>query len=89
MGVNKKNGEDDPAHVSLCLSLSHSLMRARALSLFPPPSLYVFIFKKTKPRHKKKKTLAKTAKMIPVMIWGTLLQSKTYKVKVYFFQGFF
>ena len=73
------------------LYVSRSLTRscARALSLFPPPSLYVFIFKKTKPRHKKKKTLAKTAKMIPVMIWGTLLQSKTYKVKVYFFQGFF
>lgn len=28
-------------------------------------------------------TLAKTAKMIPVMIWGTLLQSKKYKIKDY------
>jgi adenosine 3'-phospho 5'-phosphosulfate transporter B2 len=32
-------------------------------------------------------TLAKTAKMIPVMIWGTLLSRRTYKLKDYVVAG--
>jgi len=32
-------------------------------------------------------TLAKTAKMIPVMIWGTFLAKKTYKIKDYVVAG--